>query len=153
MDKMLPVTRSDQNDINQFSLLSTKALYHMDLIDAAKKMAEIHRDALAELDAINLAKEEAELFDEDFDGDAGEPVPKNDLIPIKCGTAFIHVTPDRARRLCLDALKKAEKEAEEAHSALDLLQSEISSLKSRLYAKFGDTIQLELDPKSSSVRA
>ena len=127
----MDVTRADQDDINRFSLLSTQSLYHSDLYNTAKRSLESMQEALEELELLEMEDEEGAK------------------VPVRCGTAFLLLPVDQAKAVVEKQISKTKKDADIAKSKLADLEEQMNTLKERLYSKFGDAIQLELDPTST----
>lgn len=118
------VTRADQDDINRFSILSTRTLYHADLLSLHRREGANLDEALGELDLV---------LDED------EPVR------MACGTGFVYVPLETAKEQLSAKTAELRRKCEEEMEILEQLSQEMATLKERLYAKFGDAIHLELD--------
>lgn len=122
------VTRADQDDINRFSILSTRTLYHTDLLSLHRREIANLDEALGELDLI---------LDED------EPVR------VVCGTGFVYVPVDMAKEQLSAKIVGLKRKCEGEIEILEQLSQDMIVLKERLYAKFGDAIHLELDPNTT----
>lgn len=131
----MEVLKSDQEDINRFSLLSTKSLYQMDIVEAARRQLENSREALEELDLICIN-------DVEFDEEEGR-------VPVQCGSGYLHVPFGTAKGGVEAEIGRLEDEKKQAEQRMSALKDEMATLKERLYVKFGDAIQLELDPSTA----
>lgn len=115
------VTYEDQQRINKFS----KLIMRKDNVE--KELAQ-QRQEKEYLDDVSL---EIELIDED------------ELVAYRVGSVFLHMKQS-------EVVEQLEKDAEVVDGAIDALESqeteledEIRVLKSSLYGKFGDNINLE----------
>ncbi|CCE92900.1 tubulin-binding prefolding complex subunit GIM3 TDEL_0F00890 [Torulaspora delbrueckii] len=115
------VTYEDQQKINKFSKLIMRK-------DNLEKELLQQRQEKEYLDDVSL---EIELIDED------------DLVPYKVGALFLQLKQS-------EVVEQLEKDMESVDSIIDSLETqdseldeEVRVLKSSLYAKFGDNINLE----------
>ncbi|QLQ82624.1 hypothetical protein HG537_0H03870 [Torulaspora globosa] len=115
------VTFEDQQQINKFS----KLIMRKDNLD--KELSQ-QRQEKEYLDDVSL---ELELIDED------------ELVPYKIGTIFVHLKQTQV-------VEQLERDAEKVDSVIESLEAQqtqlddqIRLLKSSLYGKFGDNINLE----------
>lgn len=115
------VTYEDQQKINKFSKLIMRK-------DNLEKELSQQRQEKEYLDDVSL---EIELIDED------------DLVPYKVGALFLQLKQS-------EVVEQLEKDMESVDNIIDSLETqdgeldqEIRILKSSLYAKFGDNINLE----------
>ncbi|KAI9262185.1 Prefoldin subunit 4 [Phascolomyces articulosus] len=122
-DADIEVSWADQQNINEFSKLNAKIDNLEDQYDKLKQEKEYLDDVSMEL----------ELADED------EPIRH------KIGDAFVHIPVS-------EALERVEKDTEKLNLQMESLQSDMTSvqdkmseLKKVLYAKFGNSINLEKD--------
>jgi len=117
------VTREDQGMINAFSRHNVR---HVEITD---KLTELKK----QLDNINEAKEELELQLEE-----GQ-------VPVKIGEVFVHFEQDDTTPYLDQLQEKLEKQARELEAEASTVKETMSGLKGRLYAKFGNSINLESD--------
>merc|ERR1711988_571901 len=117
------VTREDQGMINAFSRHNVR---HVEITD---KLTELKK----QLDNINEAKEELELQLEE-----GQ-------VPVKIGEVFVHFEQDDTTPYLDQLQEKLEKQARELEAEATTVKETMSGLKGRLYAKFGNSINLESD--------
>lgn len=115
------VTYEDQQQINKFSKLIMRK-------DNLEKELSQQRQEKEYLDDVSL---EIELIDED------------ELVPYKIGTIFLHMKQS-------EVVEQLERDAEAVDSVIEALEGQeteldedIRVLKSSLYGKFGDNINLE----------
>jgi prefoldin subunit 4 len=117
---------ADQQNINRFGKLNLRA--------------EEIKSSLAKLkeDVANLedASTEAELLEAEGD---------DQLTFVSVGEAFAKVTPEVAVQVIEKKLSAARKEMEEFNGEHEKILAEMKQLKATLYAKFGDSINLEVD--------
>lgn len=116
------VSWADQQNINRFSRLNSKFNEVEEVYEKAKKEAEFLEDSVTELESV---------LDED------EP------IPYRVGDAFVHLSFDKAKELVERDYSTAKKRMLDLKSELDRLDTEMNGLKKSLYAKFGNSINLE----------
>lgn len=119
----IEVSKDDQANINQFSKLNTK--FHEKYRDISAKRESLNQmdDALVELDLLN---------------------DENDL-RIRFGDCFIKVDPDTCREYIEKGIKEVKGEASDLEKTMEETQKKMGKLKSTLYGKFGNSIQLEED--------
>ncbi|KAG8712733.1 hypothetical protein FRC08_014144 [Ceratobasidium sp. 394] len=115
------VTWEDQQRINNFSKLNTRATNLEETIAKQKSEKEALDDLAMEL----------ELADED------EP------IEYKIGEAFFHIPLSRAQTLLTKDQESAEEEIDKLQAQIDECNQEMKELKVVLYAKFGKQINLD----------
>lgn len=115
------VTFEDQQQINKFSKLIMRK-------DNLEKELSQHRQEKEYLDDVSL---ELELIDED------------ELVPYKIGTIFVHLKQT-------EVVEQLEQDAQTVDAVIESLETQqneldedIRLLKSSLYGKFGDNINLE----------
>ncbi|KAG9097857.1 hypothetical protein FRC06_007110 [Ceratobasidium sp. 370] len=111
----------DQQRINDFSKLNTRATNLEETIAKQKSEKEALDDLAMEL----------ELADED------EPVE------YKIGEAFFHIPLSRAQALLAKDQESAEEEISKLQAQIDECNQEMKELKVVLYAKFGKQINLD----------
>ncbi|KAI0786643.1 Prefoldin subunit 4 [Abortiporus biennis] len=115
------VTWEDQQRINSFSKLNTRARGIEEKIEALKQEKEALDDLSMEL----------ELADED------------ELVMYRVGEAFVHIPHNRAlKRLARDQAT-LDKELSKLSSSVENCEKEMKELKVVLYAKFGRAINLD----------
>ncbi|QRV94168.1 Prefoldin subunit [Ceratobasidium sp. AG-Ba] len=115
------VTWEDQQKINNFSKLNSRA---SDLEDNIAKQK-------SEKEALDDLAMELELADED------EPVD------YKIGEAFFRIPLPRAQALIVKDQEAAEAEITKLQAQIDECREEMKELKVALYAKFGKQINLD----------
>merc|ERR1712200_114550 len=122
-DGDVSVTREDQGMINAFSRHNVR---HSEITDKLE-------DLKKQLTNINEAKEELELQLED------------DKVPVKIGEVFVHFEQDDTAPYLDQLQEKMEKQVRELEAEAATVKETMSGLKGRLYAKFGNSINLEAD--------
>ncbi|GAV55586.1 hypothetical protein ZYGR_0AV02180 [Zygosaccharomyces rouxii] len=115
------VTFEDQQKINQFSKLIMRK-------DAIEQELNIQRQEKEYFDDVSL---EIELIDEE------EPVL------YKVGVIFLHLKQKEVVEQLEKDLESTQARIDELESEEDGLDAQLKELKSILYAKFGDNINLE----------
>jgi prefoldin subunit 4 len=71
---------------------------------------------------------------------------ESDLVPYAFGEVFIHCSQDETLALLDKDKDKLQKEIDGMKGEVETLAERMSELKTYLYAKFGDNINLEADP-------
>merc|ERR1712156_106149 len=122
-DNDVSVTREDQGMINAFSRHNA---HHVEITD---KLSELKK----QLENINEAKEELELQIED------------DKVPLKIGEVFVHFEQDDTAPYLDQLVEKMEKQVRQLEAEASSTKEKMNGLKGRLYAKFGNSINLEAD--------
>jgi len=117
------VSKDDQTNINAFSKMNLK--FHEKNRDLASRKENLNQmeDALIELDLLN---------------------DENDL-RLRFGECFIKVSPDECREYIEKTTKEVKVEISELDQTIEEVQKKMGKLKSTLYSKFGNSIQLEED--------
>jgi prefoldin subunit 4 len=121
-DVDVEVSWADQQNINRFSRLNAQFSEAEETYEKAKKEAEFLEDSVTELESV---------LDED------------EAIPYRVGDAFVHLSFDKAKELVERDQATAKKRVLDLKAELDRLDMEMDRLKKDLYAKFGNTINLE----------
>ena len=118
------IEKVDQDKINHFSRLNMK--YH-DLEDQVKKL-----------------KEEIDNF-----GDANdiidETLGEEDALKLFLGEAFVAVDEDAARNYVEKVNDEKTEELDKKQEEMEEVEGQMRDLKSYLYAKFGNSINLDED--------
>mmetsp|Transcript_12604 Transcript_12604/g.27240 ORF Transcript_12604/g.27240 Transcript_12604/m.27240 type:complete len:127 (-) Transcript_12604:499-879(-) len=114
------VTFEDQQNINKFSRLNTRMHELAAQVKAKKKILEDLEDAGNEL----------MLSDEDS-------------VRFVIGECFVHVEKDHAEERLQDLTDECSKDVEVANEEISNIKDQMKELKTVLYAKFKDSINLE----------
>ncbi|KAM0747512.1 Prefoldin, subunit 4 [Meredithblackwellia eburnea MCA 4105] len=122
-DADVPVTFEDQTNINKFSKLNNRSE------DVQQQLEQIKK----ELEETEEVETEMELADED------------ELIMYKLDTTFVHLPASEVLTLLQDLLEKLRSKAEALETERDGCHEQMEALKKVLYAKFGNSINLERD--------
>ncbi|KAI7852782.1 Prefoldin subunit 4 [Circinella umbellata] len=122
-DSEVEVSWTDQQNINEFSKLNAK-------IDNLDEEYEKLKQEKEYLDDVSM---ELELADED------EPIRH------KIGDAFVHIPVSEALERVEKDTDKLNLQMESLQSDMNSVQDKMSELKKVLYAKFGNSINLEKD--------
>ncbi|KAG2227605.1 hypothetical protein INT45_002290 [Circinella minor] len=122
-DADVEVSWTDQQNINAFSKLNAK-------IDNLDEEYEKLKQEKEYLDDVSM---ELELADED------EPIRH------KIGDAFVHIPVSEALERVEKDTDKLNLQMESLQSDMNSVQDKMSELKKVLYAKFGNSINLEKD--------
>lgn len=118
------VTAADQAAINEFNRLFQRS----------KEVAASLKAAQANVDGADDAASELALADED---DVGPSVR------FLVGECFYHCPTDEAEARAEAALAKARSDAAAAQAESDAVAARVAELKAKLYARLGDSINLE----------
>jgi len=119
----IEVSRDDQANINNFSKYNAKFHEKVAELTLRDNMLEEMDDALTEL----------ELADDDGN------------LRLKFGECFIRVDVDSAKDYIEKLQETTKQEAKELKTVVEDTQKRMNKLKSSLYGKFGNSIQLEED--------
>jgi chaperonin cofactor prefoldin len=117
--------RADLDRICRYSQLIQRRNELSQEREVSKRFLQNHKDAVAEL-------EEVELLGS-----------SDDLVPVKAGTAFLHVPLSSARAYTEKHVQSDSSVFEQAERDLALLQKEMDTLKKVLNQKFGDAVRLD----------
>ncbi|XP_068695796.1 prefoldin subunit 4-like [Montipora capricornis] len=118
------ITLEDQQQINTFARKSARFSELKDEIKAKKK----------ELQNIEDASDELMLLDDDT-------AP----IPYRIGEVFIHLSSEETQDFLENAKSKLQEEIKTLESQSGEVKTILSDLKVKLYAKFGNNINLEAE--------
>lgn len=121
------ITRADQDAINKFSILTTKSIYHRDLLNAHQSTLESFQEALEELDLV---------------------LDEEELVSVQCGSGFIKMHVEDCKRLVGKRLEREGEGVNRQEGLVKDLKQQMEQMKAVLYSKFGDSIQLEMDEAS-----
>ncbi|CAJ0936907.1 unnamed protein product, partial [Mesorhabditis belari] len=124
-DEQPNVTAADQQLINKFARL------HQNFAQIREEMASLMTD----LANINEAVDEIMLLGDD-DGQA---------IPYKIGQTFVHFDSDSINERLEKDKEQVETDVDEMKDKSKNLEEQMEKLKTNLYEKFGDHINLETD--------
>ena len=119
---------SDQEKINLFGKLNLRSE------DLKQRILSLE-EQVANLED---AGTEAELLEAEGD--------EEERVYVSLGEAFVQCPPEQAVQAIEGKLKDAKRELAEYNAKQDALKEEMKQLKAQLYAKFGDAINLEVDP-------
>ncbi|GAA6002857.1 tubulin-binding prefolding complex subunit GIM3 [Rhodotorula paludigena] len=117
----VPVTRVDQDRINAFSRANSRTDEIAELLDALSKQKE------------DLEEVETEL----------ELVDDEDKIMYKLDSTFVHLPAEEALSHLQAALEKIRTEVDALEDEKTKCEELMDELKKELYAKFGNSINLE----------
>nr|CAG4635853.1 EOG090X0JBP [Artemia franciscana] len=123
-DTDVHILEEDQQKINKFARLNAR---FEELKDELKSMQN-------DLKNIEDASDDIMLLDE-----AAGP------IPFMIGEAFIHCSQDEAQERLSSSKTGLENQMKSLEYAMNEVKSNMSDLKTQLYAKFGSNINLEAD--------
>lgn len=136
------VTIEDQRSINRFARLNAKE------DDLDEMLKSLKRD----LANVKEATDELLLADDDDDEEADEEIGGSegkvrDLsnIHFRIGEGFIAVSKEEAERMLEVKQKELDAEVRELEARIAPMKEEMSTIKAKLYAKFGANINLDLE--------
>ncbi|OSX69566.1 hypothetical protein BU14_1390s0003 [Porphyra umbilicalis] len=119
------VTREDQDDINAYALLVQRRSEQVEALARMKNLLELHSDAA----------DEVSLLDDD------------QVVQYVVGDVFLFTPASGAASKLEDKKATLSADVNKASAALAGVEGEVARLKSKLYAKFGGSIQLEGEPE------
>jgi prefoldin subunit 4 len=120
-DDDVHIRYEDQSKINKFAIHNTKLHdYQDDLVEKKK-----------ELTNLNDAIEELIIFDD------------SEMVPFQYGEVFTHLTVEDANKELERAKQVLENEIKALEEKVNATKKLLAELKTQLYAKFGNKINLE----------
>ncbi|OZC07437.1 prefoldin subunit [Onchocerca flexuosa] len=128
MKQNVHVNAEDQKMINRFARLHQKS------IDVKERLQEASR----ELQNLNDAADEVMLLD-DIDAES---------VPFKIGSGFMHMDQETFNKQLENMKESLENQVADLTQKYKKICDEMDSLKSILYGKFGESINLETDTDS-----
>lgn len=127
-DTNVQITFEDQSDINTFARYNAKLQDARDEMELKKK----------ELQNLEDASEELVLLEAD-DTESGDGC----LVPFQIGEVFVGASPDKVGVLLDEAKEGCKATLSKLEAQVGEYKQKLSELKIKLYAKFGDNINLE----------
>ena len=124
------VTWEDQQSINAFSKLNMKLSDVEEHFATCEQRVETLEDALNELEMYELNAEE--------DEDGNEAV-----VDYRMGDCFVALPITTGKERLVAEVEEARLMCEKQQTLMDTISKEMDALKTRLYAKFGNSINLE----------
>ncbi|GAA5989727.1 hypothetical protein JCM11641_002184 [Rhodosporidiobolus odoratus] len=142
------VTAPDQSRINRFSILVSRADEVGEELDRLKKEREELEEVEGEVELVEmegLGDEEEELDDlnEGEAGTGGGGGEEGGKIMYKLDSTFLSLSPTEVLDHLRSSLEKNKDESDRLEKEREEGESEMDGLKKELYAKFGDSINLE----------
>lgn len=128
-EKDVPILQLDQERINRFARLSSKVQNLAVELKRKKEEQENLKDALAAVEEFSITADDDER------------------LRVSMGECFVYVTNEEAEERLNSMIEAADTDVEAINSEVSAIGKEMSELKVVLYAKFGKTINLELDPE------
>eukprot|EP00747_Dinoflagellata_sp_TGD_P164445 gnl/TRDRNA2_/TRDRNA2_184398_c0_seq1.p1 gnl/TRDRNA2_/TRDRNA2_184398_c0~~gnl/TRDRNA2_/TRDRNA2_184398_c0_seq1.p1 ORF type:complete len:128 (-),score=59.30 gnl/TRDRNA2_/TRDRNA2_184398_c0_seq1:106-489(-) len=119
--KDIEVAKEDQQRINQFSRANLRYEELDEEIESLKKKVQEYKDAMEEV----------------------EGCMEEEGILLKIGEAFTPVEDDEATERLSKMIDESEERLREATGEIEVVKTQLDSLKKLLYAKFGTSINLE----------
>lgn len=134
-DAEIEVSWEDQRDINEFSKLNAR------LDSVMLKVSGLKKDKI-ELDDASQELEEAMLL---FDEDDPESVKieGSPAVSYKIGDTYFTIKSESAQERLEEEIKVNNIEQEKSNDEVKTLNESMDKLKTALYKKFGDSINLE----------
>jgi len=126
-DKDVHISLEDQQKINKFARSNQKMEELNDELKAKKNEIVTLGDATADVEEFGLMAAD------------------DDKIPFQIGEIFVMESPDTVQELIEKKRAEAEEEVLNIQAKMDAVKGVMSDLKTHLYAKFGDAINLEAD--------
>lgn len=141
----IEVSWEDQQKINKFSTL----IQRKDLVSADLKQLETEKeyinDILQDVEMLELEDDDEDEEKEDENESPNKVSKEHTKIQYKIGDTFVFMGYEEATERANKDLSKLELQIDAKQKQLQAFNSELSSLKTLLYAKFGDNINLERD--------
>lgn len=128
LNECAEVTLEDQQMINRFARLDLKH----DELDS--KLTELKRKQTN----INEAVDELMLNDDDF-VDEGDQQP----VYMRYGEFFVTTTNDESQKILEERKKALQEQLKTLEASIKVIKDEMSTIKATLYAKFGNSINLD----------
>lgn len=118
----IAVTKEDQASINQFSKLFSKHQDNQAVLQSLNEKINQHKDTLDEL-----------VMNDD-----------EETVRYRFGVSFFTITTEEARDLVEKDIKRVEEEKALLDKEMEAMTKKMKKLKSTLYGKFGNAINLEV---------
>jgi len=125
-DKDVHISLEDQQKINKFARHNQKMEELRDELKATQNEIQTLMDASNDLEEFALTNED-------------------EKIPFQIGEIFVLETPETAQTLIQQKKEDAEKVVLQIEAKVTAVRAVMTDLKTHLYAKFGDAINLEAD--------
>jgi len=125
-DKDVHISLEDQQKINKFARHNQKMEELRDELKATQNEIQTLMDASNDLEEFALTNED-------------------EKIPFQIGEIFVLETPETAQTLIQQKKEDAEKVVVQIEAKVTAVRAVMTDLKTHLYAKFGDAINLEAD--------
>lgn len=124
---VMNVTKEDQQKINLFARLNARLEDVKDGITSKSNELKNYEDALAEAE-IKVLEDEG------------------DRLHLQVGDLMVNQTPEDTQKWLEEKMEALKTSVEELNSKKEKITEEMTSLKSHLYARFGNNIYLESGP-------
>eukprot|EP00037_Helgoeca_nana_P032348 m.413452 g.413452 ORF g.413452 m.413452 type:complete len:148 (+) comp29102_c0_seq1:35-478(+) len=128
-EKDVPILKEDQESINKFARFSNQVQSLEGELEHKQTEMENIKDALASVEEFGITAEE------------------DDKLRLSVGECFIEVSTDVAEERLAGMTTQAEADVTAINAEIAGCKKEMEGLKVILYAKFGKTINLEMDPE------
>ena len=126
-DKDVHISLEDQQKINKFARQNQRLEDLKDELKSKKNEIQTLNDAATDVEELSLTCDEGEK------------------VPYLVGEIFVMESPDDVLGLLETKKSEIENEIETLEDQANSIKNVMSELKSHLYAKFGDAINLEAD--------
>ncbi|CEH12110.1 Molecular chaperone Prefoldin, subunit 4 [Ceraceosorus bombacis] len=144
------VSKGDQDSINKFSRLNNKSADLEQRLEKLRDEKEALSDAVAELELLELDEDEDDLEegDDGLEEDAKDEKATGGAsevgkVMFKVGDAYMHLKPSEAVEMANVESERLTAEVEKLAKEKASCEEGMRELKVKLYAKFGDNINLE----------
>eukprot|EP00096_Caligus_rogercresseyi_P013349 TRINITY_DN600_c0_g1_i1.p1 TRINITY_DN600_c0_g1~~TRINITY_DN600_c0_g1_i1.p1 ORF type:complete len:131 (+),score=66.05 TRINITY_DN600_c0_g1_i1:83-475(+) len=125
VDKETHISLDDQQKINKFARLNSR------LEDLKEELS----GKTSEITTLEDASLDITMLDEEEDG----------LVPFQVGEVFLSLKPDEAEAQLEEMKQALQKDSADIDVKMDEIRGVMSTLKTHLYAKFGNAINLDAD--------
>lgn len=139
------VTIEDQRSINRFARLNAKEDDLDEMLKSLKRDLANVKEATDELLLADDDDDEDEAGDDEELSGAGGKVRDLSNIHFRIGEGFIAVSKEEAERMLEAKQKELDAEVRELEARIAPMKEEMSTIKAKLYAKFGANINLDLE--------
>ena len=126
-DKDVHISLEDQQKINKFARHNQKMEELKDELKAKENEIQTLKDATSDVEEFSITADEG------------------DKIPFQIGEVFVLETPDTVLSLIEAKKEEVEGNVKDIENKMEAVKGVMTDLKTHLYAKFGDAINLEAD--------
>ncbi|GMM35908.1 tubulin-binding prefolding complex subunit [Saccharomycopsis crataegensis] len=137
----IEVTWEDQKNINEFSTLIQKKDLLMDDLKLYQQEKEYLTDVIGELELLELEDDD----DDDLEDETDDSLDKSKKVQYKIGDTLVFMGYAEATERANKDNDLNDDKISKLDDQLSDIDGKLTKLKSQLYAKFGDNINLERD--------